>query len=203
MAAPVVDWHDIRRRGLARPAGHPCFVLYPDLMSIPTRPDRNHIVIWLNVLHLWQAGLEVNLAATGTATCTGNARGLIPTTLFIKVCWSALTLWIGGIDLTVQAMSGNSTLRSLVPDSRPTLRLRSRTPRRIIRLRHVLRKTTWHPSDMVMLEILTRTSALPPFLVSWTTKWIGSLLKMTYLIFSSIARSPGISLSLTLKSAVA
>ena len=139
MAAPVVDWHDIRSRGIYRPPGHSCFVLYPDIMSIPTRPDRNHIVIWFNVLQLWQAGIEVHLLASGTATCTGNDRGIIPHTLFVKVCWSSLTLWMGGIDLTTQAISSNPTLRVLLPGSRPRLRLRSRTPRRIIRLRRVLR----------------------------------------------------------------
>ena len=138
MAAPVVDWHAIRRRGIDRPTGHPCFVLYPDIMSIPTQLDCNHIVLWFNVLQLWQAGIEVNLLSSGTATCTGNDRGIIPNTQFVKVCWSSLTLWTGGIDLTMQAMSSDSTLRRLLPRSPIRLRLRSRTPRRNSGLRHVL-----------------------------------------------------------------
>ena len=96
-------------------------------------------MIWLNVLHLWHAGYDVNLETAGTATCTGDALGLIPTALFIKVCWSSLTLWIGGIDLTSQAISDNLSLRALLSNQGQRLRLRSRTPRRTRRLRYALR----------------------------------------------------------------
>ena len=129
LAAPLVEWQTIRIRGLECPTDPGHVVLYQDIGSLPTLPTSNHILIWFNVLHLWQAGYEVKLLSSGTATCTGNSRGTIPNTQFIKVCWLALTLWTGGIDLTSQAMTTDPSLRRLLPPSPTRLRLRSRSPR--------------------------------------------------------------------------
>ena len=139
LAAPLVEWQTIRIRGIQCPpdAGH--LVLYQDIGSLPTSPDSNHILIWFNVLHLWQAGYEVKLQSSGTATCTGNSRGTIPNAQFIKVCWLALTLWTGGIDLTLQAMTIDPSLRRLLPPSPTRLRLRSRSPRIMSGLQRQLR----------------------------------------------------------------
>ena len=105
LAAPVHEWQSIRTSGIACPAGHASIKLFQDIGSIPTVPDRNHIIIWLNVLSLWQEGFAVHLRSSGTATCTGNENGITPTSQFTKVCWLSLTLWTSGIDLTTQAIA--------------------------------------------------------------------------------------------------
>ena len=128
LAASLVDWQAIRFRGIARPSGQRFIELYQDLGSLPTPPSSDQIIIWFNVLQLWHAGYDVILLSSGTATCSGNNRGIIPTSQFVKVCWLATTLWTGGIDLTLQAMTTDPDLRRLLPPSPIPLRLRSRSP---------------------------------------------------------------------------
>ena len=163
LAAPLVEWQTIRIRGIECPPGQRHIELYQDIGSIPTLPNGNHIIIWLNALQLWQAGYEVTLLSSGNAICPGNCRGLIPRTQFIKVCWLALTLWTGGIDLTLQAMATDPSLRRLLPPSPTRLRLRSRSPRMrsglLRQLRHYLRPYRYGrdgSNPALTLAIITR-----------------------------------------------
>ena len=128
LAAPLVDWPEISHRGFPCPSGHRFIALYQDLRSLPRPLGRDHIVIWFNVLHLWHAGYDVILLSSGVATCTGNNRGILPTSQFVKVSWLDTTLWSGGIDLTVQAMSTDLRLRRLLLPGPDSPRHRSRSP---------------------------------------------------------------------------